>query len=209
MGAEIGGKISRSRRISCAPGLAFPAGPLRLFVCFVVVVFSEKYDEKPAWEPGATSASLSEKSSQQSLSCSYTRVSLTSSLPTPPPPPALPCTHTGFRRFLLTNSSGCGRLGRCILVSREGRLWGLPGVGGESARVPAWLSYTRLGSTCSYKHCHKAVFLRTPPPPALSCHRQFRPVPSSHLLSRAAASRQRMTTAAFVPSAPRAISKLA
>lgn len=81
---ESAGRCSRSRRISCAPGLAFPACPLRsFFVCFVivVVVFSEKHDEKPAWEAGATRASLSEKGSRQSLTSSYTRVSLTSSSP--------------------------------------------------------------------------------------------------------------------------------
>lgn len=53
----------------------------------------------------------------------------------------------------------------CILVTGEaGCLPRLPEVGGDRARAPARLGCKRLGSTCSHKHCHKAVFLRTPPP---------------------------------------------
>ena len=59
----------------------------------------------------------------------------------------------------------------CVLVSGEaGCPPRLPEVEGESARALARLGCQRLGSTCSYKHCHKAVFLCTPPPPALSWH---------------------------------------
>lgn len=86
------------------------------------------------------------------------------------PGPRHLAARTGFRRFLLTDSSGSGRVGRrCTLISLKARLPGFPGVRGQSARAPARLGCTRLGSTCSYKHCHKAVFLRSPPPPALSC----------------------------------------
>lgn len=83
MGARIGRKMLPIPQDQLCPGPRFPRVSTQKFVCFVivVVVFSEKHDEKPAWEAGATRASLSEKGSRQSLTSSYTRVSLTSSSP--------------------------------------------------------------------------------------------------------------------------------
>lgn len=64
------------------------------------------------------------------------------------------------------DSPGFGRARRCVLLRREAQLPRLAGVRAESARAPATVGGTRLGSTCAHKHCHKAVSLRAPPPSA-------------------------------------------
>lgn len=157
------GRCSLSCRMCCAPSLTFRWIPFR-------GAFIHKSVGIPAWEAGATRLSLFEEGSRQSLTSSWTWVSLA---------PGISPHAQGFGGSSSLIHRGARTWGGASSVSRKAQRRGLPRVEGENTRALRWAQLHAAG---------KHMFIQTlsqgglSPHPASACPQLPPSVPPPALL---------------------------